>query len=109
MTFRSEKIPQIIACCFILYNIAKHLKDDDFRLGEISGDNLEHVKIEDENVTVRERKNIWRIDIANVIYQTNQQLVIMYEIYYRTKFVLLGVIYLIFYFDLTQKKQIFKT
>nr|CAH7732638.1 unnamed protein product [Callosobruchus chinensis] len=69
----TEKVPHIIACCFILHNVAKYLKDSDFPAEENHEENFNGAQIEDENIRVRDRGNMRRIDIANIIYEMNRK------------------------------------
>nr|CAH7728264.1 unnamed protein product [Callosobruchus chinensis] len=46
----TEKVPHIIACCFILHNVAKYLKDSDFPAEENHEENFNGAQIEDENI-----------------------------------------------------------
>lgn len=70
----TEKVPQIISCCFILHNVAKYLRDDDFPLEENREENVEGGQIEDQNIRVRERGIIRRMEIANIIHRRNQRI-----------------------------------
>ena len=68
----TEKVPQIIACCFILHNVAKRLKDGDFPQEENREQNFNDAQIEHENIRVRDRGNIRRNYITNIVYEINQ-------------------------------------
>nr|CAH7744593.1 unnamed protein product [Callosobruchus chinensis] len=68
----TEKVPHIIACCFILHNVAKYLKDSDFPAEENHEEDFDGAQIEDENIRVRDRGNMRRTDIANIIYEMNR-------------------------------------
>lgn len=61
----TEKIPRVITCCFILHNIAKHLRDQDFEV-DLQPPGVLPVLLDHENATRRGIER--RLEITNLIH-----------------------------------------
>nr|CAH7732281.1 unnamed protein product [Callosobruchus chinensis] len=71
----TEKVPHIIACCFILHNVAKYLKDSDFPAEENHEENFNGAQIEDKNIRISwVRYRLGETTVREIVYDTCQKI-----------------------------------